>query len=88
MCDGITPCDVNCPSYYRCLNTSQCFPRLSICDGNSCNGCAEDHDWGKGTGFFCIRNGKDCILPQQLLLDDIKDCDSGEDLCFVTKEWV
>ena len=29
-----------------------------------------------------MRNGEFCRLPQQLLLDDVQDCDQGEDLCY------
>lgn len=56
--------------------------RDTICDGNTCDGCAEDHGWTTGVGFKCLRDDRNCILPQQLVWDGIPDCDGGADLCF------
>ena len=53
-----------------------------MCDGNFDEDCPEDDEWSIGTGFKCIRNGKICKLPQQLVYDAVQDCDKGEDLCF------
>jgi len=75
------PCDVGCRDYYRC-NNNDCRLRSTICDGNHNNGCSEDDGWKTGIGFQCIRNGEFCLLPQQLLFDDVQDCDQGVDLCF------
>nr|XP_018670728.1 low-density lipoprotein receptor-related protein 2-like [Ciona intestinalis] len=86
-CGDVTPCDVACDSHYRCQHTSQCVDRSTICDGNSCNGCVEDIGWMGGVGFKCIRQGALCTLPQQLLWDNVKDCDDGEDLCVISGEY-
>ena len=75
------PCDVGCPDYYRCRNNA-CVLRSTICDGNHYIGCPEDDEYKTGIGFQCVRNGEFCRLPQQLLLDDVQDCDQGEDLCY------
>jgi len=76
------PCDVGCRDYYRCSN-NYCVLRSTVCDGDRNNGCKmEDHGWKTGIGFQCVRNGEFCLLPQQLLLDDVQDCDQSEDLCF------
>ena len=66
---------------YRC-DSGTCVDRDSICDGIFDRLCPEDSERQRGIGFKCIRNGKMCVLPQRLLLDDISDCDNGEDLCF------
>ena len=80
-CNGIVLCDIGCPEYYKCQDGS-CELRSTVCDGNSCNGCKEDDGWKSGLGFQCVRNGDYCRIPQQLLRDQIQDCDEGEDLCF------
>ncbi|XP_076799429.1 uncharacterized protein LOC143444168 isoform X2 [Clavelina lepadiformis] len=82
-CHDVDPCDVGCATHYRCQGDASCRPRSTICDGNSCNGCDEDTEWTSGVGFKCVRNGKPCLIPQQLLHDNVKDCDNGEDLCFI-----
>ena len=80
QCNGIDPCDVGCSDYYRC-NNNDCVRRSTICDRNPVNGCPEDDGWKTGIGFQCVRSGEFCRLPQQLLWDDVQDCDQGEDLC-------
>ncbi|CAK8675570.1 unnamed protein product [Clavelina lepadiformis] len=74
-------CDANCPTHFRCQN-HDCVERATLCDGNSCKGCPEDDEWTSGAGFKCIRQGKLCRLPQQLLWDGVQDCDRGNDLCY------
>ena len=81
LCAGLHQCDVNCPSVYQCSD-ERCVRRETICSGEIYDGCPEDDEWGTGIGFKCIRNGNVCLLPQQLLYDDIQDCDGKEDLCF------
>ncbi|XP_076812331.1 uncharacterized protein LOC143459189 isoform X2 [Clavelina lepadiformis] len=76
-------CDANCPTHYRCQN-HDCVERATLCDGNSCKGCPEDDEWTSGAGFKCIRQGKLCRLPQQLLWDGVQECDEGTDLCYLT----
>ena len=80
-CQGIEPCNVGCLEYYKCQNGS-CVLRSTLFDGDSCNGCSEDDGWKTGIGFKCVRNGEYCRIPQQLLWDQICDCDQGEDLCY------
>ncbi|XP_076814045.1 uncharacterized protein LOC143460429 [Clavelina lepadiformis] len=80
-CHNATPCDVNCPSYYRCENNN-CVERTTLCNGDEWDGCQEDDNWSSGAGFKCIRQGSVCRLPQQLLQDEVQDCDQGDDLCF------
>ena len=81
LCDDIDLCDVGCRDYYRCRNNS-CIKRSTVCDGDRLNGCPEDDGWQTGIGFQCVRDENFCRIPQQLLLDDVQDCDQGEDLCF------
>nr|XP_039260639.1 uncharacterized protein LOC120336918 isoform X3 [Styela clava] len=82
ICSNMNPCGAKCDSHYSCKN-SQCVSRSTVCNANPCDGCTEeDHEWNNGVGFKCRRNGKDCVLPQQLVHDDIADCDGGTDLCF------
>ena len=83
MCPGLDLCNLGCTSVYRCEN-NDCVRRETVCDGFVTLGCAEDDEWQAGIGFKCVRNGRTCHLPQQLLYDDIKDCDNGEDFCFVS----
>ena len=83
QCSGLDECDIGCPSAYRCKGTGKCVSRDTVCNGEISNGCPEDEEWENGIGFKCLRNGKICLLPQQLLYDDIQDCDYGEDMCFV-----
>ena len=78
---GFDRCDLNCPSFYQCAD-KRCVSRETLCNGETNDGCLEDDEWGNGIGFKCIRYGNVCHLPQQLLYDDIQDCDDGEDLCF------
>ena len=60
-----------------------CQKRDTLCDDNAMNGCEEEDDeWSTGTGFKCMRNGKICKIPQQLLYDGVRDCEQGEDICF------
>ena len=59
-----------------------CRHRDTVCDDIVESGCPEDDEWSAGPGFKCLRNGKTCRLPQQLLYDNVKDCELGEDLCF------
>ena len=80
-CLGLDPCDVRCPEFYRCQN-GECANRTTICDRNCFDRCLEDDGWKTGVGFQCIRSGELCRLPQQLLQDDVQDCDQGDDLCF------
>ena len=80
-CVEIDPCHVGCPDYYQCQN-GDCVLRTTVCDGDSCDGCLEDDEWETAIGFQCVRNGKLCRLPQQLLYDGIQDCDQKEDLCY------
>ena len=80
-CYGLDTCDVGCPSVYRC-SSNKCVNRDILCDGKKERGCDDDSEWESGIGFKCIRNGKLCRLPQQLVYDDVQDCDGGEDLCF------
>ena len=63
--------------------TGDCRRRDTICDGVRSPSCLEDDEWTTGTGFKCIRNGRICRLPQQLLYDDFHDCEKGEDVCDV-----
>ena len=78
----LNPCDVGCATHYRCRN-NQCHLRSTICDG-SLNGCRDDEDeFEGGTGFKCIRKGKRCRIPQQMLWDDVADCDREADLCYI-----
>jgi len=75
-------CDAGCASHYRCQN-GQCMKRSTICDKSVCrSSCTEDDGWKIGTGFKCTRNGQTCRLPQQLLWDNVKDCDDGSDICY------
>ena len=80
-CEGLDLCHLGCTSVYRCAN-NDCVSRETLCDGFATSGCAEDDEWQAGIGFKCVRNGRTCHLPQQLLYDDVKDCDNGEDICF------
>ncbi|XP_039247954.2 uncharacterized protein LOC120325854 isoform X1 [Styela clava] len=80
-CHDLSPCDLHCDSHYTC-QSGKCVLRSTVCDGSLCSGCEEDHEWNNGHGFKCPRNGIKCILPQQLLHDNISDCDGGNDLCF------
>ena len=66
---------------FRCA-VNKCISRSLVCDGRTEVACDDDDKWATGTGFKCVRNGKQCKLPQVLLYDDIKDCDGGEDICF------
>ena len=59
-----------------------CYSRDTVCDGIILTGCPDDEEWSTGIGFKCIRNDKECLLPQQFLYDDVKDCQRGDDLCF------
>lgn len=79
-CTGLSPCDMKCSSTYKC-KSGACVGRDSVCDGVFDNMCPEDDEWQSGVGFKCVRKGKICKLPQQLLRDDVADCDNGEDLC-------
>ncbi|XP_076812070.1 uncharacterized protein LOC143459012 [Clavelina lepadiformis] len=81
-CHNATPCDVNCPSHYRCENNN-CVERTTLCNGNEWDGCQEDDNWSSGAGFKCVRQGSVCRLPHQLLQDEVQDCDQGDDLCFI-----
>nr|XP_039259229.1 G-protein coupled receptor GRL101-like isoform X2 [Styela clava] len=82
VCSNMNPCDARCDSHYKCQN-SECKLRSTVCNKNACDGCTEeDHEWNNGIGFKCRRNDEDCVLPQQLIHDDIADCDGGADLCF------
>ena len=81
QCQRDDPCQLRCPEYYRCRN-NDCERRSTICDGDRSSGCAEEDGWKTGIGFQCVRNGEFCRLPQQLLVDDIQDCDQAEDLCY------
>jgi len=80
-CANTSFCDIGCPDYYTCRDGS-CVHRTTVCDGNACRGCAEDDEWKTGIGFKCIRNGQTCRLPQQLLWDNVQDCDDGSDICY------
>ncbi|XP_039257513.2 uncharacterized protein LOC120334123 isoform X1 [Styela clava] len=80
-CSNLSPCDLKCKSHYKCTDGS-CYLRTSVCDSNPCTACPEDHEWSNGIGFKCVRNGATCMLPQQLLHDDVEDCDGGVDICF------
>ena len=62
--------------------TEVCCHRDTVCNGKIEDGCPDDDEWAAGTGFKCTRNGRVCRLPQQLLHDDVQDCEQGEDLCF------
>ena len=81
-CTGVDACHLGCPGWYQCKDSNKCVSRSTICDGLISTGCPEDDEWKTGIGFKCIRNGRVCRLPQQLLYDDITDCDNGEDICF------
>ena len=81
-CRDIDFCNIGCPNFYRCRN-NECTPRSTVCDGNPCSGCDEDDGWTSGVGFQCFRNGERCKIPQQLLWDEVQDCDQGEDLCYI-----
>jgi len=81
LCTASTPLSVTCPSHYKCRD-GNCAKRTTVCDGNACDGCAEDDEWKAGNGFKCIRDGSTCRLPQQLLWDNVQDCDDGSDLCY------
>ena len=59
-----------------------CRPRDSVCDGIISTGCPEDDEWSTGAGFKCLRNGRTCKLPQQLIYDNVEDCERGDDICF------
>ena len=59
-----------------------CCARHTVCDDVINSECTGDDEWSTGAGFKCVRNGKVCRLPQQLLYDNVQDCESGEDLCF------
>jgi len=81
-CINMTMCDAGCASHYRCQN-GQCMKRSTICDKSVCaSSCPEDDGWETGIGFKCTRNGQTCRLPQQLLWDNVKDCDDGSDICY------
>ena len=87
-CHGLDLCSLGCVNYFRC-KSNRCVSRERVCDGKHgkhCpkhgEHCPEDDGWNVGPGFKCIRNGKICKLPQQLLFDEEQDCDKGEDLCF------
>ena len=60
--------------------------RDTVCDGSYRPTCPEDHEWQTGIGFKCMRNGEMCNLPQQLLYDEIQECDDGADLCFASSD--
>lgn len=53
-----------------------------MCDLETCNDCPGKDTWNNGHGFKCVRNGRQCNLPQMLLHDGVKDCDDGSDLCY------
>ena len=55
---------------------------LKAINGNRLSGYKEEDGWKTGIGFQCVRNGELCRPSQQLLWDDAKDCDQGEDLCY------
>ena len=84
-CTNIDLCDAGCTAYYRCKNGS-CVPTSSVCNGVVDDGCQEDSEWTSGPGFKCIREGKTCFLPQQLVKDGVQDCDDGQDFCFELNE--
>ena len=75
-------CSLGCLNYFRCKN-GKCVSRDNVCDGNLNKDCQEDDEFPDGPGFKCVRNGRICRLPQQLLFDAVEDCDKGEDLCFI-----
>ena len=87
QCRNVDFCDVSCVNYYRCRNNT-CVPMTSLCNGISTDGCEEDQEWTNGPGFKCLREGSLCFLPQQLLTDQVQDCDNGQDLCYVNNELV
>ena len=80
-CHGLDLCSLGCVNYFRC-KSNKCVNRERVCNGKHEEDCPEDDDWSVGPGFKCIRNGEICKLPQQLLFDEVQDCDKGEDLCF------
>ena len=80
-CDNVDHCDVGCSDYYRCNNGSCVNIISTVCNGNF-YGCEEDKQWISGPGFKCFREGNECNLPQQFVMDGIQDCDDGQDLCF------
>ena len=84
-CGNLDFCDAGCPNYYRCQNKS-CVAISTLCNGILNDGCEEDKEWTNGPGFKCIREGRVCSLPQQLVMDGIKDCDQGHDLCYEMDE--
>jgi len=80
-CDNIDFCDAGCSNYYRCKNKT-CVPISTLCNGILDDGCEEDKEWTSGPGFKCVREGKICSIPQQLVMDGIQDCDDGQDFCY------
>ena len=87
-CEGISPCDVGCPTYFRCQNNTTCVSRDTVCDGTNLlqNGCENEDEYEGGVGFKCIKDKKHCRLPQQLLWDGYIDCDGGADLCYINAD--
>ena len=81
-CLNTNPCEIGCDSHYQCAKTSFCVARSTVCDRDACNGSPNNNEWEHGIGFKCVRNARNCILPQELLHDQVKDCDNGEDFCF------
>ena len=75
----VTPTSVNNVEMYI---SDGCYQRDTVCDGSVATGCLQDDEWNTGIGFKCVKNGKKCRIPQQLLYDDIEDCQKGEDVCF------
>ena len=84
-CDNIGLCDAGCSGYYRCSNGT-CVAISTVCNGILNDGCKEDKEWISGPGFKCVREGKVCFIPQQLVMDGIQDCDGGQDFCFSLNE--
>jgi len=80
-CNNIDYCDAGCSNYYRCKN-STCVPISTLCNGILNDGCEEDKEWVSGPGFKCVREGKVCSIPQQLVMDGMQDCDEGQDFCY------
>ena len=80
-CSNVDLCDAGCLDHYRCKNGS-CADISTLCNGELRDGCEEDREWISGPGFKCVREGKRCYLPQQLIMDGLQDCDDGQDLCF------
>jgi len=81
--NGRSPCVVGCPTHFQCQNKSNCVARNTICDGKMESGCVEEDEYKGGIGFKCKRKGEEnCRIPQQLLWDNINDCDEGADLCY------